>query len=252
MRKILSCLFLCCFLIGCGSGGSVVAPTWQSPTAAIPPTATVPPSPTLPAPTATPRPSPTPPPPTATPAPLRLWLDPALPGALRGAFTALLAGQKTITTTVAAQADALISFQASTSPLARWVYAPVVPFPTLTDEISWKEVQRFWAGEPGALRQLTGDGTSPTLYLTPETLAALSAAWGTPNPQAPIVTVAEEELVEQAWAARPRAWSIVSFDALVPKWKVLRLDGQTVLDKGLDLARYPLAFTVGASGPRCE
>jgi hypothetical protein len=246
MRKLFSCL-LCLFLAGCALGNAST-PTLPQPTAAFTPTAMAEPLATPPAPMATRQPTPTPPPPTATPAPLRLWLDPALPAALQSALHGLLKGQSVVTTTVATQADVRIGFQAE-APLARWVYAAVVPFPTLADEISWQEVQRFWAGQAGALRALSGDATSPTLYLTEETLAALRAVWGAPSPQAPIVTLPAEELVERAWAARPHAWSIVPFDALVPKWKVLRLDGQNILDKALDLAGYPLAFTVGAAGP---
>jgi poly-gamma-glutamate synthesis protein (capsule biosynthesis protein) len=41
----------------------------------------------------------------------------------------------------------------------------------------------------------------------------------------------------------------VPFDTLEPRWKVLRLDGQSVLDKALALETYPLARRWIASGP---
>jgi poly-gamma-glutamate synthesis protein (capsule biosynthesis protein) len=44
----------------------------------------------------------------------------------------------------------------------------------------------------------------------------------------------------------------VPFDQLRPRWKALTVDGRSVLDRGLDVSRYPLVVRVGADGPRAR
>jgi poly-gamma-glutamate synthesis protein (capsule biosynthesis protein) len=96
---------------------------------------------------------------------------------------------------------------------------------------------------------VTGDGTAPTLLLTPATRAALVARLGRPARAAPIRVVAPGRLLDAAWGAHPGAWSIVPFDALRPRWKALSVDGRSVLDRRLALERYPLVVRADAEGP---
>jgi len=131
---------------------------------------------------------------------------------------------------------------------ARWVYVVCVPFPTLADNVQWADVCRFWAGERGALTGISGDATPPTLFVTPDTLLALWELLGQPSDQAPIRISVSTDLVDQAWAARPHAWAIVPFDELEPRWKVLVVDGASVLDKQVDVESYPLTVEIGAEG----
>lgn len=212
---------------------------------------TLAPSPT-PHPTATFTPSPVPPtatpvPPTATPAPLRVWHDPAVPITVRDQVKAALSSLDTVPAPSAEQSDLRIGLELPIE-IARWVYAVVAPFPTVTDEVKWKDVLRFWAGEPGALSQISGDGTSPTLFVTPETLGMLHGLLGASSTKVPLAIAEPDRLLDEAWAARPRAWAIVPFDDLEPRWKVLRVDGASILDKGLDVQHYPLAVSLGAEG----
>jgi len=132
--------------------------------------------------------------------------------------------------------------------LARWFYAIVVPFPTLTDDVRWVNVRRFWAGQQDALTNISGDETPPTLLVTPGTMGVLHGLLGTSSDKAPITITDPTELLDEAWAARPHAWAIVPFDQLEPRWKVLTIDGASVLDKGLDAEEYPLAVSIGAEG----
>ena len=244
-KKLAILVFVSLVLASCAKPNVVPTPTVPPPS----PTSSATPLP----PTATPLPPtapPTPLPPTATPKPLALWVDPATPAALRDMVVAALPGW--VTAAAPEQADLRVGPRSSrglSGALAQWVYALVVPFPMMVEGVKWADVQRFWAGEAGALAEIPGDGkTSPTLFVTRETLAALSRAWGAPSSSAPISVTNPADLVETAWAARPRAWGIVPFDELAPKWRVLTLDGANVLDKALDMKSYPLTVIVGAEG----
>jgi len=212
------------------------------------------PAPTLtPTPTALPTSTPTatPVPPTPTPAPTRVWLDPAVPVAVRDPVVAALAGQYIARATSAESADLIVGLNLPVK-LGNWIYAVVAPFPTLADGVQWVDIGRFWAGESGALSEVSGDDVTPTLFVSPETVGVLFGLLGMPGAGVPIEVAEPAELVEKTWAARPHAWAIVPFDELEPRWKVLSVDGASVLDKQLDIKDYPLAVTIGAAGAGAE
>ena len=125
-----------------------------------------------------------------------------------------------------------------------WVLAPVVPFPTIKDAISWSDILAFW--KEGNRRVL------PTLFCTREVEAGLEALLGRPNTDAPIKIVSLEKIIDEAWAAHPAAWAIVPFDQLTPRWKVLRLDGADVLEKGLREKEYPLRIYFSIEGEQAD
>jgi hypothetical protein len=238
MTRTTAALLLSAILV---AGCALPTPTpTRTPTLTLAPTAT-------PVPTATA----TAVPPTATPAPLRVWLSPAVPIAVRDQVLAVLAGRDTVPAPSPARADLRVGL-ALPVPLARWAYAIVVPFPTLTDGVQWADVRRFWAGDPDALAELSDAEVSPTLFVTPDTLGVLHGILGASSVKASITVTQSAGLLDAAWAARPNAWAIVPFDALAPRWKVLTVDGASVLDKGLDVEEYPLAVSVGAEGDGAE
>ncbi len=222
--------------------GAILVAGCATPTPTPTPTPTVTPTATATA---------TPVPPTPTPTPVRVWLSPAVPIAVRDRVRAALEGHDTVPAQSSGDADLEIGLGLPIL-LARWVYAIVVPFPTLADDLDWDDVDRFWAGEPGALTDVSGDEVSPTLYMTAETLGVLHGLLGPSSVKAPITVLDSAEVLDKAWAARPHAWAIVPFDQLEPRWKVLRVNGASVLDKGLDVERYPLAVPIGAEGKGAE
>jgi hypothetical protein len=211
------------------------------------------PNPT-PTPTRTPRPTETPTPsPTPTPAwPVTVFVPPGLPTPVEGALNGVLAGHPDIFSPAPSAEVADVQVVLSplmalgagpspdTTPLAEWVYAVVAPFPTLTDEVAWADVANGWSGNP------TGPFADRTLLMAADTATTLAAAMGDPAPGAADLVPAEE-MVQRAWDTRP-AWAIVPFDQLEPRWKTLQLDGQSVLDKRLDTATYPLVARVGVTG----
>ncbi|HSL27739.1 MAG TPA: CapA family protein [Anaerolineales bacterium] len=118
-----------------------------------------------------------------------------------------------------------------------WVYALVAPFPTVTDGVTFDELQRQWTEgiAPSAFE-------GPPLLMDESVLATLSALWGDPAADA-VEVVAADQLLDTAWSEMP-SWAIVPFEQLEPRWKVLTVDGQSPIRKGFDLATYPLVANI--------
>ena len=185
----------------------------------------------------TPPPSPTPLP-TATPtAPtgIALWLDPALPGALRSAVK-LPAELFPVTL----KEQAILRLEVSEDrPISHWVYALVAPFPTIDDGVSSEELRSAWAGNPAW-----------PLLVDESTLGIFSALWGAPADGA-VQVVASGELLGYAWDHR-RSRAIVPFEALSPRWKVLEVDGISPLHKEFDPAGYALTVPISLAGDAAQ
>jgi hypothetical protein len=205
-------------------------------------------------PTLTPLPTSTPTP-TPTPAwPVTVFVPSGLPAPVADALNTTFIDNADLFELTSSPDDAQIqvSFGLSTTlkpgpipggtPLAGWTYALVVPFPTLTDAVSWTQVISHWIGSPA------GPLAEQPLLMTADTATTLSAVMGDPAPGA-VEVVPAEEILQRAWDAGS-AWAIVAFDQLEPRWKVLDVDGVSPLDKRQDLysAPYPLAVRVSATG----
>ena len=194
------------------------------------PTKTPPPLPTI-ALTRTPIPTPTASP---TPAPRRIGAEAAVPASLAAAAQAWAAG---LPNAVWEETQPDLSLQINQGePVAAWVYAVAAPFATIPDEISLAALQAAWnAGE---------------LTLDAETSAVFTALWGEPAQANTIVPAAG--LVDSLWAAQEDfynpALTILPFDQLSPKLKVLRVDGAAPIDANFDPAAYPLTVSIGLAG----
>lgn len=213
-------------------------PTTAAATTATPlPTSSRPPATGTPPATSTPPPAPQPT--TASPPPLRLSAAAGVPPALTQAAQALaLAAPEAFTWQAdPAGADVTLSFSGE-SELATWVYAAATPFATLQDEVSSTDLQDAWqAGR---------------LYLTPETEQLLRAAWGSPAQPAQPLPAGDEALAAALWAAQvgydPPALTLLPFDALTPRLKVLRVDGMAPIDPAFDPAGYALSIPIYLAG----
>jgi poly-gamma-glutamate synthesis protein (capsule biosynthesis protein) len=184
--------------------------------------------------------------PTKTPAPgaLSIYRAPEIPDALvsdTGNWgVPIKADPKTATLRLELVSD---GDEATIASRATWVYALVVPFPTVTDGVTFEELKAAWQGSLGSLSappacvQCETFDRSP-LWMAEPTLAAFSALWGEPAPGA-VRTAPAGELVDALWENRP-SWGIVPFEALEPKLKVLTVDGQAPIYKDFDAASYPL------------
>jgi len=111
-----------------------------------------------------------------------------------------------------------------------WVFALVAPFATLTDNMADNALQAVWTG---------GDEAAQRLVLSDSTRAVFTRVWGYSNPTR-VEVAAADELLEKTWQAK-NTWAIVPFEEIVSRWKVLRVNGFSPFDRGLDLQTYPLA-----------
>ncbi|HOT92120.1 MAG TPA: CapA family protein [Anaerolineae bacterium] len=216
-----------------------------TPTLGPTPTPTRTPRPTY-SPTPTLTPTPVPPTPTPTPAfPVTAGCAASIPDAACDRFRARVAeaADYFVWSDDAAQADTLLGGAElpNATPLGVWTYAVVAPFFTVDDDITTADLRATWSGTPA------GPFALHALLATTDTLDALTSLWGAPALGA-VQTVAATELL--TIAEQTGAWAIVPFDALEPRWKVLRLDGLVVVDKGLDMTAYPLAVTLYWSSAR--
>jgi poly-gamma-glutamate synthesis protein (capsule biosynthesis protein) len=131
-------------------------------------------------------------------------------------------------------ADVLLSTEPfpGSQPAGTWIYAAAVPFYTLEDAVSSAELQATWAGG-------TVSGTVRPLLVTSDTLRGLVSLWGPPTAGS-VYEVAPSALLSEAIRLDGRA--ILPFHQLEPRWKTLRVDGLSPLERGLDVSAYPLAI----------
>jgi len=166
--------------------------------------------------------------------PSSLWISPAVPENLRQA--ALATGLPTASDSENATIRLDVS-QTSDPQTTNWIYALVVPFPTVIDAVTSEDILNAWAGLPSG--QLIGK----PIWMRESTLAAFTVSWGAPAAGS-VRLAAGNELVDSTWA-EPAGWAIVPFEELEPRWKVLSVDGQSPVHKDFDPKRYPLKITFG-------
>ncbi len=223
-------------LAGLGLLGSLLIAVSFLATPAVPPGPTPTPTPTpSPTPTATPTPTPVPSP-TATPeSPATVSCGPDVPadvcGRLRQAVdddpVRLAWVDDPVIADIQLRTDAL----PDSRPFATWIYALVAPFYTVEDGVSGAELRDAWGGEP------TGPFVERPLLMSAETREALPLGEAAGD----VRLVEASDLLAQA--IELDAWAIVPFHALEPRWKVLRVDDISPLDRELDMDVYPLATT---------
>ncbi len=156
-----------------------------------------------------------------------LWLDDRLPPDLY----ALGQGLAAQTVPVAEAADVQFTLLPPEAEGSRWVYALVAPFSTLTDEISAAQLREWWT-----------EGSGGRLLYVSESGLGFSERWG--PPAAAVRTLGDEAAVLEA-VRRGDGWGLVSFTALEPDVKVIRVDGRSPLDKEFAAADWPLTLTYG-------
>ena len=120
-----------------------------------------------------------------------------------------------------------------------WVYALVAPFPTIPDEYSLSDLQAAWKNGPGSAAPFQ------ILLVDPETLATFTHRWGAPS--AAVKSLPADQILDAAWAART-AWAIVPFEQIAPRWKVMRVDGQSPIQKSFTPETYGLTVYFAPQG----
>jgi poly-gamma-glutamate synthesis protein (capsule biosynthesis protein) len=184
---------------------------------------------------------PSPPVITDTPTPNnQVWIAPYLPEALQRTIHTDLEGLGAVKfTTQIDEADIHVQLS-DQNVYAEWVYALVVPFPSLIDASSIKDILDAWQGEPSAkyLHQ--------PLLMDEITHAIFSQIWGNPHPDS-FSVLPENNLLDYAWENQP-AWALIPFEDIEPRWKVLEVTGQSPIRKDFDPLNYPLIVSFGITG----
>ncbi len=189
-------------------------------------------------PTATPAPDHTA---TATPAALTVAIAAHAPPDLAAALqdrlrAASVSGRRILLVTDSAAAANQVAMGQTPSPddpLARRVYVVVAPFATVRDNITLNDLAERWQGQ--------GDGP---LFASADAAPALALRLG--QPAAPPLPAAE---MLDALAAQPGALGILPFDALDPRYKVIKIEGLDPLSNRFDPQTYPLTFDLTLTGP---
>lgn len=164
-----------------------------------------------------------------------IWTSPAIPALLREKFE-----QSGFPVSTSKQeSDGLFIDVAKPADNAQnvssWTYALVAPFPTLVDDITSQDFLSAWSASS------SGPFSGIPLLMEESTLITFTAILGEPAQDA-VQVVSADQLLGAAWNQMP-AWALIPFEAIEPKWKVLRIDGQSPIQKGFDAATYPLIAT---------
>ena len=167
---------------------------------------------------------------------LQYWIDPAIPEDVK---IEMGLPEAALFTDESDMADIHIEIGQGQM-VGEWVYALVVPFPTIIDRIAIIDLEQAWAGQSHEAFE-----DAPILMST-ETLAMLSKQWGRPASGA-VEVLAAEEILDEAWK-REVAWAVVPFEALSPRWKVLAVEGQSPIWRDFEAGDYALTITIGISG----
>ena len=115
------------------------------------------------------------------------------------------------------------------SPDYIWVYALVAPFPTLRYEMTGDELLQIWNGSGETTWRILVDKSTREVFTT---------LWGEPASET-VRVVSAGEMLDIAWAEK-NTLAIIPFEEISPRWKVLKVDGQSPLGAELLLEEYPL------------
>ena len=140
------------------------------------------------------------------------------------------------------QADATFGTIPSVLASSKWIFALAAPFPELTDQVSAADLVSAWKDKnPPAF--LHGQ----SILVSPATRNAFSALWGEPGINIKTIAGNGSDLLEMAWARQDK-FSIIPFEQIGPRWKIIGIDGQSPLDKHFDDSHYPLTVYYGWKG----
>jgi poly-gamma-glutamate synthesis protein (capsule biosynthesis protein) len=184
-------------------------------------------------------PTPSPLPPTETPTPTiipKFWIADYVPETIANYVKSELGEQVQLTADKSAATYQLDI--GGNIPVAEWVYGLVAPFPTIPDGVTLNELRAAWTGT-----STTEPSANAVLMLDNNTYFAFLQLWGE-NPSEVVQIVPTDELLQVAWEQQP-SWSIIPFENLDPRWKVLEIDRLSPIQKDFDPQAYPLTISFG-------
>jgi hypothetical protein len=183
--------------------------------------------------------------------PVKIWINEEIPQdfvlEIRGQLSKNRDGFQIVAEKEDSDARVEVSKDYSNS-IGDFVLVPVVSFFRTSDDISYVDFIRFWSGEEGALSCLSSNSSEPELVLTDSIYGILVKILGESS-NSNIRLVEENELLINI--NNDNVFSIIPFDDIEKKCKVLNLDNTSVFDKELDIENYPLAvsISIGSNDP---
>lgn len=178
---------------------------------------------------------------TPTPELQGLWLDPAVPESLRAGL-ALPEGMALAVS--ADRAESRLEPTRDANAPVKWFYVLAAPFETITDDVSSSDFLDYWRGENDDLF----DGAP--LAVTQATLYAFEFLWGPVGTANMRIAIDYSELTHLR--DEEKAWALLPFDLLEPEWKVISIDGQNPLLRGMEEDAYPLKVLFMLHGLHAE
>jgi len=118
-------------------------------------------------------------------------------------------------------------------------FAPVVSFYSLVEEISWNDLKEFWEGSRETIKDIEGNEIPANLVLSSQTLEVLSMILG--ECKVKNLAVKENSEIKAAVIADVNALSVLPFNQIEKEFKVLSINGKSVLDKNITYEQYPLS-----------
>jgi poly-gamma-glutamate synthesis protein (capsule biosynthesis protein) len=194
----------------------------------------VPPTPLFEETTNTPSPLPTANPTTNLPADTlakSFWIDTTVPEGAKNKITL----PSDFVTAANKNSASLVITTSKDQVISEWMYVLVAPFPTITDNISEKQLLEIWSGK-----------TTQPLIISQNTLDVLSSLWGAPT-DTNITVLTPNNIQSFAWD-QDSTWAIIPFEALNPKWKVISIDEQSPIRKDFSSSDYLLSIPISARG----
>lgn len=163
--------------------------------------------------------------------PYLTWIDPAFPELIQEQIST-----QDLLKVTETKSQALVHFSADAGQsMGSLIYLVVVPFQSMTEEISESVITSIWNTEDHS-------DTYNKIYLTAETKSALSLILGETDFSS--VEVVEDTELHSRIIENPGSLAIIPFEALAIEWKVLAIDGVDPLSTAFDNSVYFLTIPI--------
>jgi hypothetical protein len=127
--------------------------------------------------------------------------------------------------------------------LGSYVLVLAGSFYTYCDDIIFEDFLKFWNGNGDSLDYLTNDGSNPKLIFDKKIFEILENVFGKCKIKNPEITDNPEEL-KSIIASDKNYFSLIPFEEIDKKLKILNIDGVSIFDKSIDISSYPFAVNI--------
>ena len=137
------------------------------------------------------------------------------------------------------------SFESKDQLLEEPVYfAAAVSFFSLIEELSLEDFKKLWAGQLTAVQDIEGSGIEAELVMDSQTLDIFEKILG--KCTALNLNIITASQIEETLKQDVQTIALIPFEDISVYYKVLTIDGKSLLDKNVRGADYPLAWSIGA------